>query len=265
MTCKNCNYNVAPDYNYCADCGGKIVRNRLTLKNLALHFSEHFLNYDNTFLKTFITLFTKPEKVIDGYINGLRKKYVNVISYFAIALTLSGIMIFVLNKFFPATISIESWTPAGSANFQEKNMAFTQEYQSILYMLMVPLYALTSQLVFLNIKKYNYTEHIVINMYLSAHFSIITCFIIIILAAFFGVHYVSSGMLLLVVQILYSMYVFKKLYKLSLKRILWKTCLFLIIGFAIFIFISIIYAVVMFLTGDLQEIFESGKAAAGSN
>ena len=102
-------------------------------------------------------------------------------------------------------------------------------------------------------------------MYLSAHFSIITCFIIIILAAFFGVHYVSSGMLLLVVQVLYCMYVFKKLYKLSLKRILWKTCLFLIIGFAILIFISIIYAVVMFLTGDLQEIFESGKAAAGSN
>ncbi|WP_369598046.1 DUF3667 domain-containing protein [Mesonia mobilis] len=49
-----------------------------------------FLNYDNTFLKTYAHLFTQPHIVIGDYINGVRKKYLNVVSYITIALTLAG-------------------------------------------------------------------------------------------------------------------------------------------------------------------------------
>ena len=89
MNCKNCNLLISDKDNFCNSCGAKVIRNRLTIKSLFEDFSEQFLNYDNKFLQTFLHLFTKPEVVIDGYINGTRKKYVNVISYFAIALTLA--------------------------------------------------------------------------------------------------------------------------------------------------------------------------------
>ncbi|MGB3152312.1 MAG: DUF3667 domain-containing protein [Maribacter sp.] len=36
---------------------------------------------DNTFLKTLLHLLIKPEIVVDGYIGGIRKKYLNPISY----------------------------------------------------------------------------------------------------------------------------------------------------------------------------------------
>ena len=99
MDCKNCQNSLSQKDDYCNVCGAKVIRNRLTVKNLWADFAEQFLNYDNKFLKTYLALFKKPEDVIGSYINGTRKKYVNVISYFAIAVTLSGIQLFILRKF----------------------------------------------------------------------------------------------------------------------------------------------------------------------
>ena len=100
MNCKNCNTNLTSDSDYCNKCGGKIIRNRLTIKNLFQHFSETFLNYDNKFLQTVKNLFLKPEDVIGSYVDGTRKKYINPISFFAISLTISGVYLLIFKKFF---------------------------------------------------------------------------------------------------------------------------------------------------------------------
>lgn len=91
MQCQNCSTIITQNGNYCPNCGAKVIRNRITMRNLITDFSEEFLSFDNKFLKTFIDLFKKPEVVIGGYISGVRKKYVNAISYFAIALTITGL------------------------------------------------------------------------------------------------------------------------------------------------------------------------------
>ena len=70
MVCKNCNDALLQQHYYCSACGGKVIRNRLTMKNLFADFSQQFLNYDNTLLKTFIALFKKPEDVIGGALAG---------------------------------------------------------------------------------------------------------------------------------------------------------------------------------------------------
>jgi hypothetical protein len=171
MECKNCRTTLIPESNFCTACGGKIIRNRLTLKNLFEHFSETFLNYDNKFLQTFIKLFTKPEDVIDSYIDGTRKKYADVISYFAIALTITGIEWYILNTFFPNLVDMSSIAIEGQEALANKNMEFIQSYISIIMMLFVPFYALMSKIVFFNLKKYNYTEHLVIFMYIISQMS----------------------------------------------------------------------------------------------
>ena len=58
--------------NYCPDCGAKHIRNRLTTIILLNQINDQFLSIDNRFLITFLDLFKKPEKVINGYINGLQ-------------------------------------------------------------------------------------------------------------------------------------------------------------------------------------------------
>jgi len=98
INCKNCNTQLDTKSEFCNTCGGKVIRNRLTFKNLFEHLSETFFNYDNKLLRTFIDLFKNPEVAIDGYISGIRKRYVNPISYMGIALTLSGVTFFVMKK-----------------------------------------------------------------------------------------------------------------------------------------------------------------------
>ena len=262
MPCKNCNTPLKEPDDYCNSCGAKVIRNRLTIRNLFEHFSETFFNYDNKLLRTFTTLFTKPEVVIGGYIEGVRKKYVNVISYFALALTLLGIQMFILNKFFPDYLDFSSLATNGAEDLQKKNLDLLMEYQSFVMMLYVPLYALLSKLVFFNLKKFNYTEHVVIFMYILAQSSIAGTVITILFATFdLPVLLLTYG-IILPFQILYSGYCLKKLFQLSLKGIILRTFLFLIFLTIIFILFIIIFVVYMIFSGGFEEMKAAQKAVS---
>ena len=263
MECKNCQTSLSETADYCYNCGGKIIRKRLTMRNLFDHFSETFFNYDNKFFQTFISLFRKPEEVISTYINGTRKKYVNVVSYFAIALTISGLQVFILNKFFPDIMNLDVLSPKGMEAMQKENMSFAQEYQSLLYMLAVPFYALISKLVFLSYKKYNYTEHIVINMYMSAHFAMVSA-IFVIVTSMIGINFILSATIIIILQLIYSAYVFKQLYRMTTGGIILKSLLFLGLLIIIMILFSIFSAIMMFINDDFKEAYEAGKAAKSS-
>jgi hypothetical protein len=261
MQCKNCHTELDETNSFCPECGAKVIRNRLTIKNLFQHFSEQFLNYDNKFLQTFISLFNKPEDVIGGYIKGTRKKYVNVISYFAIALTLSGLQMFILSKFFPEAIDVSNMSTEGTEEFQKRNMQFVQEYQSIIMMLYVPIYALMSKIVFFNIKKYNYTEHLVIYMYLLAQATIISS-IITIIAVNLGQNIGTIGLgFVIPFQILYSAYCLKRLFKLSILGITLRTLFFLLVLSIFFILFSIAMVAGIYIFGDIEMLRNTQQTA----
>lgn len=262
MNCKNCHTALTPESDYCNSCGGKIIRQRLTIRNLFEHLSETFFNYDNKLLRTTIDLFKKPEVVIGGYIDGVRKKYVNPVSLFGLALTISGIYILILNKFFPEAMDFSAFTLEGQEEMQKRNMSFVQEYQSVFMMLYVPLYALMARLAFIGIKKYNYTELLVVFIYIQAQISIVAS-ISIILVAFLGVKHGIISMVLIPLMILYSAYCLKRLYNLSLSSIILRTLFFLVILFVVFFLLGIIMAIIMYLNGDFQLMVEAQRAAQG--
>ena len=66
MYCKNCDTPLRYKADFCHGCGAKIIRHRLTIKNLWADFLERFLNLENYLLKTFIAMFKQPEAVITG-------------------------------------------------------------------------------------------------------------------------------------------------------------------------------------------------------
>lgn len=260
MVCKNCKVALLEQNNYCPNCGGKVIRKRINFRNLLNDFGAQFLNYDNKFLQTFIALFTQPNDVIGSYIQGTRKKYVNVISYFAIAITLSGLQIFILNKFFPEVLDLSTVTAKGTEDFSKKNLEFINEYQSLVMMLYVPLYALLARLVFLKNKKFNYTELLVIFAYILSQISIISA-VITVIFALFGVSIGSMALFLLPLQIIYSAYCLKALYTLSAEGIILKTLLFLVILGVCFFLFAMIMGVFMYYSGDFEKIIEAQKAA----
>ena len=117
--------------------------------------------------------------VIDGYVNGVRKRHINAFGYFTIALTFSSFFFFVFLKWFPNLLdySVQSvnYSDAYSKEQLELQSNFTKtmfEYSSLVFFLTIPLMSLVSRIVFWKNKKYNYAEHLIINLlYLFASIS----------------------------------------------------------------------------------------------
>ncbi|MEZ4778362.1 MAG: DUF3667 domain-containing protein [Flavobacteriaceae bacterium] len=261
MECKNCKKILSSNDDFCSTCGAKVIRNRLTVKNLWADFVEQFLNYDNRFLQTYLNLFKKPEEVIGGYIHGTRKKYVNVISYYAIAITFAGFQLFIIRKFFPESMDLQAILPKENPN-ASMDLNWIYDYYSFLSLINLPIYALIAKVTFIGLEKYNYTEHLVINTYLVAQYTI-SNFLIIIAGVALGINFYIIGNILTLFLIFYTASVYRKMYPLSTTGIVTRTLLFLGILVIILLLSGIIQFIIMYFNGDLQEIIEAAKAKKG--
>ncbi len=258
MDCKNCERPLRSDYSFCSNCGAKIIRNRLTLKNLWFDVTERYFNVDNTFLKTVGHLFSKPEVVIGGYIDGIRKKYLNPISYYAIAVTLTGLLFFLIKEFFHEQLSME-WINPAAKNQGVDTFDATIKYQSIISVVSIPLYALLSKIIFLKNKKMNFTEHIVIYLYLFAQYTIVS-FPLMLLGLVLGGNYMALVYIGIALQLIYVAYSLKRIFRLSMKQILWKTLLFMLLLFFLFVATTIGYILITYLTGGVEALKAMGNA-----
>lgn len=262
MICKNCHTEFDDSKNYCPDCGAKHIRNRLTTIVLLNQINDQFLSIDNRFLITFLDLFKKPEKVINGYINGLRRKYIDVLQYFAIALTLAGIQVFLMEYFFSSELEssfeilkkIDSSTQENNPfKFDVKSFQEINRYQSVIYIVTIPFYAVASWLTNFLIKphySYNFTEHLVLNIYYYTQIIIITA-VLSILFLCFGLDYLLISGLVSILTFIYHYYTLKRVFKLDF----WESIAYFMLVMIAFGIVgmlgSIIYLIVLYLGGNL--------------
>ncbi|WP_299113152.1 DUF3667 domain-containing protein [uncultured Winogradskyella sp.] len=256
MNCKNCHTELQEKDDYCKSCGGKVIRRRLSFKNLFEHLSETFFNYDNKLLRTFVQLFKNPEDVIVGYINGVRKKYINPISFFGLSLTLSGISIFIIKKFYMQYLDFSTLFEGVEASQDIFNATSggALEYNSLFYAFLVPILALISWVTFLD-KKYNFTEHIIIYLYSMSLLSILLVFAAQIALLIIPKYYLLFSLCVWPLMFLYHCYILKKIFKLSIANLILKAFISLILFFVAYIIVSVTLFVIMVVTGvvDLQD------------
>ena len=261
MNCKNCNTSLLKHQKFCLECGAKVIKNRLTLKNIFEDINDQFINIDNIFLKTFIHLFTKPELVINGFIGGTRKKYINVIQYFAISLTLVGIQIFLMNTFFKDALNIDEiygdtfkkFAEQKDNPFSPSNFDYNQinNYQSLFYVLTVPFSALSTWLAYIiaGDKQLNFTEHLVLNLYYSAQIIIITSLLTILFLCF-GLDYMLISGGISIITFIYWFYVLKRVFNHNfidtLARFMLAIMVLVVIFFGVII-ISFLIGIIMTL------------------
>ena len=258
MECKNCKATLKETANFCDECGAKVIKQRLTLKIIFSDFFATFVSWDNALIKTFIQLFKNPEKVINTYINGTRKRYIKPFTYLLIVLSIYGIyMLFATDLLIKAVNEkyiINEIEIKFNTEFIEKVQTFSlffTKYSNLFYLSLIPLYAILSNIVYKK-QQYNYVEHIIIQTYIQAQV-LVTNAIITSILLLFSVNILLASNLLGAFMYIYYIYVFKKIFNISYADTLLKFLFIILIFITISILISIIIAVTYAIILKLQN------------
>lgn len=256
MNCKNCETQLQPEHKFCSHCGAPVVTQKLTVKKVFGEFTERYLSLDNKFLVTFKALFSRPEVVVNGYLDGVRLKFVNPITYLFVAVTLSGINVFLMRKGYLGTMDYTQVTGDQQTPFDmNAYMNTVYDYNSLIVFSFLPLLALISKLVFYNFKNYNYAEHNVIYFYTYSQMSLLMV-LTVPFVMIFNLEYFKFTFAYILVMIAYHFYALRKIFQLSVKQMIVKTLLFLPIGFLFYIILSFAFAfifiVYMISTGQFN-------------
>lgn len=155
--CLNCGHTLTG--NYCVNCGQRATTHRFTLKHVFSHDLIHGLfHLDKGFLFTIKELLTRPGYSIREYIEGKRSQHFNYITFLLLMIAFS---LFVQVSF---GTNIANMVQPEAKDAVQYLMHLYQKYMKEMYMITIPLYALSTFIVFRSTKQ-NYAEHLVMNTY----------------------------------------------------------------------------------------------------
>ncbi len=277
--CKSCDYKFEANLNFCPSCGGKIIRERLTVKAVFKEFIQNVFNVESKFIQTLKDLAVKPEQVFKSFIDGGRKKYYHPVSLLAIAILLSALSAQLL----PFDELIDSGQGVGEMgyelgykstggteeSFQEalkdkenkqkieesrkKMEQFQKEYNDfilnnsgLIQYMMIPFYALIAYLVFWKKRLYNFAEMVTVVLYQNA-FTTFISFISILIFYLLDLNLLMVTSSSFIIIFLYSNYSFQRLFKLSAVQLIFANLRFFLISIPIIIFLLVIITIAVFL------------------
>lgn len=262
MNCKTCDFKLDDVAKFCSHCGAKIVHERLSFKGTWEEFVGPFFSWDNNFWRTFFGLFKNPKDVLEAYISGARKKYFQPFSYIILYATIAVFFY----KFFPMEIIMDyseeftkgynstnssGKTPQFDMNgFMKGYMETLMSYYNFFVLLLIPIYALTSYVIF-NKKGHNFFEHLVFNSYLQSNLGFVSLFLQVLLVTVLGMNFQTYTYLFLILFILLTLYAFNKLYVQTFKQSIisgLKYILFFLFLYVCLIFVMIILFVIIYIT-----------------
>ena len=272
MNCKNCKDPLEENAQFCDNCGAKIIKERITLRFLLIELFAA-IGLESLYLNTLKKMVTAPEAVLNEYLNGVRKRYVNPFAFLAVGAALSLLTFNFFSDDFKRiqsnagsekTMEMEALAKKDlskikgiskeelialkkeqksaqfGVKFQEFYWNFFLQYFNLITFLFIPFYALVSKWTYR--KPHNYGEHIVMNAYLQGftmYISVITFFI-----SMFTHPLVYIGSTLL--YIVYYLYAMGRLYQHSFTKSILKLLRFIIV---LTIVSALVILIVMLILG----------------
>ena len=203
MNCKNCNHTLDDNAQFCDNCGGKVVAFRITFAILFKEFFNNVFGLDTQFFRTLKEMAIRPHLVLEEYLSGVRKRYVNPFGFLAIS---AAVSLLIYNFFIEdyvkmqrsineeqiievekkASINLDDYKNLTEKEFEkikrDKTIAklqlkFTDNYTrlSVRYFnlfcfIFIFILALVSKWTYW--KPHNYGEHIIINAYMYGFLSL---------------------------------------------------------------------------------------------
>lgn len=248
--CLNCYQRLSKEASFCANCGAKIVTQRITLKGITTEVAETIFGWDNKYFVTLRGLILKPHLVLKEYVCGIRKRYVHPFTFLVIGATLALFTFsFFLDNFIADLQAFNLQMIKGNNGVGIKNLDLDQvdhiqaeilKYFNIVTLLLIPIYSLFTFIIYR--KTFNYAEHLIFNAYVQGTGFIIVLVFFYLSLATHPLVYIMATMALW----FYHTYVFGKLYTLNIWASILNLLLFFIM-FAVFIVMVITLVVLVAL------------------
>ncbi len=271
--CKNCNSSLPENSNFCDQCGGKIIGQRLSIKQILNDVGSKVFGLDSTYLRTVKDMLSRPQEVLSAFVSGVRKRYLHPLTFLTIAATLAIIFFnFFSDDFVKISATLNAYTVEADVNSQqkkydkkveglsssaidslaiepfdaeayrkksmtniEKGQRTSLKYFNLLTFCLIPFYSFVSFLVFG--KPYNFAEHLTFNAYIQGiTFYGTTLFFLLSLVTHPLVYFVA-----MIFTVVYYSHVFARLYQLNLGQS--------IVKFFKFVGIALIPFALIFLFG----------------
>ncbi len=170
--CKNCSQLI--EANFCSNCGQKKYK-RINKKYVFDEVQYTFLHTNKGLLYSVKKILINPGKIAKDFIDGNR---VNHYKPILLTFVLSGIAAFLAYKVVGTKDILNAYYVEKKMNskFMADVMTIISSYSSMLMILLVPFFALTTKIAF---RKWghNYYEHIVMNSYILSYYTVITILI----------------------------------------------------------------------------------------
>jgi tryptophan-rich sensory protein len=127
----------------------------------------------------------------------------------------------------------------------------TFDYNSLLFVLYIPLLAIPAWIMFLD-KKYNLTEHIIAFIYILSQYSITSFLFSIYFVVFNPSQYLKTGFIIILLTVLYSLYCLKRIFNITLSAMLLRALGFFVLVGIGYIALSMSLAILMFASGAIN-------------
>lgn len=216
--CLNCNHPLLEGQHFCSNCGQKAALKRLNLHDIWHDVVHYFTHADKGIFQLLRALITKTGTVAREFVTGKRKKYFPPLNFFLIVAALYVFMNSVLsysNTAIKQGNKSNSYTTQQSKttiSAEQQNMArkmapinrFFAKYSNFVAMFAAPFISLLIWLVYLK-GPYNFTEHLVANLYLIGFTNLVRCMIYSPILALLHIHpgLKSASYIFVLFEILY--------------------------------------------------------------
>ncbi len=170
ISCKNCNTTI--NSKFCPACGQVATTKRFTTRDLFSDFFQRVFPLEKGFLYSTRRLFLAPGAMLRGYLEGQRANHSKPMPYLFIATATSTLL---MRTTFTKRF-LEQQPDINTPQQVEKATAMTNfiiANLNLLMVLLIPFIALFSWLLFRK-SKYNYAEHLVVNIFVFAAFMLLS-------------------------------------------------------------------------------------------
>jgi len=163
--CLNCGESISK--NYCPNCGQKTDTRRYSFKHIVEHdFIYGIWNVDKGILYTLKELFTRPGHRVREYIQGKR---IGLFNFFTLVVIILAVSLSIEQY---SNVKVFDLFPNSAKSTTDVLSEYSKKYPKLFVLINIPFYTFFSFLWFRK-AKLNFSEHLVLNAYITVFNAII--------------------------------------------------------------------------------------------